>query len=194
MPISESQRQLTHWRSEAILRAPFSPADKVSRVVLERMPLPGAGIGCPFVGPFDPSSRGHVVSPLRLLPLCPWGWASHRLSMAGHAWAGPRPRRAPAALGPAAFGPVAPGPAAPARSRLARPRPAIPRLFGTGVPGPAWPGPPRLASARPRPARSRGPAAPSCTSLVWHRSARAGLAGPAARPGLLARAWALGPN
>ena len=92
-----------------------------------------------------PSSRGHVVSPLRLLPLCPWGWASHRLSMAGHAWAGPRPRRAPAALGPAAFGPVAPGPAAPARPRLARPRPAVPRLFGTGVPGPAWPGPPGLA-------------------------------------------------
>ena len=192
MPISESQRQLTHWRSEAILRAPFSPADKVSRVVLERMPLPGAGIGCPFVGPFDPSSRGHVVSPLRLLPLCPWGWASHRLSMAGHAWAGPRPRRAPAALGPAAFGPVAPGPAAPARPRLARPRPAVPRLFGPGVPGPAWPGPPRLASARPRPPGRVWPgrAQQYLACLAQECPGRLGRA----RPGLLARAWALGPN
>ena len=47
---------------------------------------------------------------------------------------------------------------------------------GRARPGRVWPGRARAGRARPV---SFGPAAPSNTSLVWHRSARAGLAGPA---------------
>ena len=55
------------------------------------------------------------------------------------------------------------------------------RATATPSPGRARPGrarPGRARAGRARPA-AFGPAAPSNTSLVWHRSARAGLAGPA---------------
>ena len=142
MPISESQRQLTHWRSEAILRAPFSPADKVSRVVLERMPRPG--------------SRHWLSLCWTLRPVIPW---TRRLSF-----------KAPSSL-PVGLGqPQAVHGGACLGRATATPSP------GRARPGRVWPGRARAGRARPA---AFGPAAPSNTSLVWHRSARAGLAGPA---------------